>query len=260
MSDIEQQREHFDAIASHYLEARKSPRHVYLRDHTWQFALTDEIVELLPRDQPVKMLEPMCGACEGRQLIEGRLNRNVEYSGFDYSDAMVAEALSRYPSAKIWTQDVTQYEADEEYDLIMLVGALHHVADHAPDVVSRLGKALKPGGIFVLSEPVHNNPLFRWVRETIYQRNEAFDAETERGFTTRELNEIFEAAGLSQVSALYPSLLAYVFWGCPEAFPALDKGPMALVRTYVKMERHLWHTTLAKYLTFGMYSVYRKPM
>lgn len=260
MSDIEHQRVHFDAIAAQYIDARKSPRHIYLRDTTWQFALTDPVVDLLPHDRPIQMLEPMCGACEGRQIVEARLAKNVEYSGFDYSDAMVAEALKRYPGSEIWTQDVTQYEPDKEYDLIMLVGALHHVADHAPDVVNRLGKALRPGGLFILSEPVHNNPLFRLVREAIYRKNEAFDAETERGFTTRELNEIFKNAGLAQVSTLYPSLLAYVLWGCPEAFPMLDKGPMSLVRRYVELERHFWHSILAKYLTFGMYSVYQKPL
>lgn len=260
MSDTEHQREHFDAIASQYIEARKSPRHIYLRDTTWQVALTDQIVGLLPDDRPIKMLEPMCGACEGRQIVESRLGKRLEYSGFDYSDAMAAEALRRYPGSEIWTQDVTQYEADKDYDLIMLVGALHHVADHGPDVVNRLGKALRPGGLFVLSEPVHNNPVFRWVREAIYLRNEAFDAETERGFTTRELNNIFEDAGLSQVSTLYPSLLAYVLWGCPEAFPALDKGPMSLVKNYIGVERHLWQTTFAKYLTFGMYAIHQKSV
>ncbi|MBG52053.1 MAG: hypothetical protein CML99_06485 [Rhodobiaceae bacterium] len=260
MDGIQQQREHFETQAEQYLKARESPRHIYLKNEMWRALLSDDLVASLPQDRPIRMLEPMCGACDGRMIIEDQLGYQVDYAGFDYSPAMVATARGRFPEANIWEQDVTKFEADAQFDLIMLVGALHHVAEHAESVVAKLSASLAPGGIFVLSEPVHNNPVFRLVREAIYKRNDSFDFETERGFTTAELREIFTSAGMETVKEIYPSMLAYVLWGCPEAFPALDKGPMSLVRSYVALERLFWGSLPAKYLTFGMFSAYRKPL
>lgn len=260
MDDLTHQRIHFEGVAEHYTNARRSPRHQALKRMMWNKTLCEKVLARLPSDRPVRMLEPMCGTCEGRKILEERLGTEVDYFGFDFAPTMVELARKAYPDAQIVEADVTTFEPDAgAYDLVMIVGSLHHVARHAAHVVTRLSKALAPGGLFIAAEPTNNNPLMKFIRERTYSSNAAFDAETERGFTTKELDEMFEAAGLRPLCKTYPTLLAYALWGNPEAFPALDRGPVGLVRAYTALESLLWSSPIAKYLGFGTFAVYEAP-
>lgn len=260
MDDLTHQRTHFESVAKHYTDARRSPRHQLLKRMMWRKAFSDKVLGRLPKDRPIRVLEPMCGTCEGRKILEEQINTEIDYFGFDYAPTMVAMAREEYPDAEIVEADVTTFEPDPGvYDLVMIVGSLHHVARHAAQTVERLSKGLAPGGLFIAAEPTHNNPVFRSIREGIYRNNDSFDAETERGFTTRELDEMFIAAGLRPFHKTYPTLLAYILWGNPEAFPALDRGPVGLVRAYASAESVLWSTPIAKYLGFGTFAVYEVP-
>ena len=70
----------------------------------------------------------------------------------------------------------------------------------------------------------------RWVRDSVYRRNEIFDAETERGFALSRLNELFTANGFELTDQMYPGLLSYVLFYNPDAFPRLNRGGPSLVR------------------------------
>ncbi|MEM1399818.1 MAG: class I SAM-dependent methyltransferase [Pseudomonadota bacterium] len=225
----------------------------------WRHFFAHPTVDLSRFDQPLKVLEPMCGTCEGRKILKENFDIELAYKGFDYAANMVALAKEAYPDAEIWQDDATKIDGSaHSVDVVMIAGGIHHVSAQAADVVDRLSQALRPGGLFIVAEPTHNNPLLRWVREFIYRRNRAFDAETERGFTTGELDQFFIRAGLTPVRKSYPTLLAYVLWGCPEAFPALDRGPLWLARSWTRFERLFWNTSLAKWAGFGTFAAYRK--
>lgn len=259
LDKVESQREHFDRVAQDYVNARKSPRHRMLRSAMWSHFFAHPAVDLTRFDQPLRVLEPMCGSCEGRKLLEENFDIELSYKGFDYAANMVDYARQAYPDADIWQADATKFDGSaHQVDVVMIAGGIHHVSAQAETVVARLSQALRPGGLFIVAEPTHNNPVLRWVRERIYERNGAFDAETERGFTTDELDRFFEKAGLVPVRKSYPTLLAYVLWGCPEAFPALDRGPLWLARAWVFVERTLWNTAIAKWMGFGTFAAYRK--
>jgi SAM-dependent methyltransferase len=174
---------------------------------------------------------------------------------------VVERLRALHPDLDVRRTDVTTFEPTPlGYDLIILLGGLHHVPDAAAMVVRRLAGALKPGGLLVSFEPTFGNPLARRVRERIYDRNSLFDARTERSFAVDELLEMFEAAALEPVDILFPGLLSYVLYYNPDAFPGLNVGGSRLVRLTFALDRLLFRSALGRGLSFATLSVWRRPI
>jgi len=256
LNDIERQRKHFNAIAERYRQARSHPNHLRLKDLIWASTLD---AAPTPRARPLKVLEPMCGYAEGYDIVAKYLSDDISYSGFDYSSTVTDYLQAQHPDRDILCADATRFESDDVWDVIILIGGLHHVPAYAADVVDRLAKCLAPGGIFINLEPTSGNPLFRWVRERIYQSNTLFDEETERAFEVSELAALFSANGLEPVDQLYPGLLAYVLYYNPDAFPHLNVGTPSLVSFLVNLEKWSWRTALARWFSFATLSLWQKP-
>lgn len=257
MDSRERQRAHFNAITPVYVQARKNPNHLLLKDLIWSSFFRQAKV---PVDGRLDMLEAMCGTGEGLSILRKHLTADVSYSGFDYSEEIVAVARSTYPDADIRRLDATTYDSEGRvYDWIVLIGGLHHVYSHADEVVRRLSSALDHGGYFLNFEPTQNCWLTRRVREHIYSTNALFDDQSERGFELGELDRMFERAGLEKVSQVYPGMLAYVLYYNPDAFPILNVGGPALVRSIFRIDRLLWKSWIARKLSFATISLWRKP-
>ncbi len=253
---IERQRRHFDGIAHRYGEARQHPNHTVLKSLIWAKALEGTLEGF---EGPLKVLEPMCGFADGYTILESHTDREIRYSGFDYSSEVIEAMRSSRPDLDLEVADVSQYRTDETFDVIILLGGLHHVPHVARQVVGSLSRCLKPGGLFINFEPTHGNSIFRWCREFIYSRNELFDEETERAFSVSELTDMFLAAGLEHEKTIWPGLLTYVLYYNPDAFPLLNKGPTGLVEALWKVERPLVSTELAKRLSFATLTIWKAP-
>jgi SAM-dependent methyltransferase len=164
------------------------------------------------------------------------------------------------PGLDVRRADVTTFQpAPSSYDVIMLLGGLHHVPDAAPTVVGRLARALRPGGILISFEPTFGNRLARIIRERIYVRNSLFDARTERSFAVNELLRTFETAGLEPQDILFPGLISYVLYYNPDAFPNLNIGGARLVRCTFALDRLLFRSALGRWLSFATLSVWGRP-
>lgn len=253
---VEQQRAHFNGISNQYFSARKHPNHLLLKDLIWAhfFGRNRDLAAEVKR-----VLEPMCGMAEGLAIVNKNLNANISYLGFDYSESMVAIARELNPGVEIEWNDVTKYRPmNELFDLIILIGGLHHVYSHTVEVLVNLRGSLRTGGYFVSFEPTHNNWLTRSARERIYHANQLFDADTEQGFEYRDLQQHFVNAGFKKVDEVYPGLLAYVLYYNPDAFPKLNIGGKFLVRTLFAFERLLWATPIARKLSFATLTVWQK--
>lgn len=254
---IERQRDHFNRIASAYLRGRAEPNHIMLKNLIW-----DEALAGLPFDErtSLKVLEPMCGSAEGIEILGRRVASPIEYRGFDYSAAVVEAAAELHPNAKIWVDDVTRIVIEpNSYDLIILIGGLHHVPDSASSVVRNLSQGLKSGGLFVNFEPTAGNPLFRWVRRLVYRKNDIFDETTERDFSPAELFCFFEQAGMRPWRIIYPGLSAYVLHYNPYAFKWLNIGTSQTVRALFRLDSLLSHNRLGRALSFATLSIWQKP-
>jgi SAM-dependent methyltransferase len=254
---LERQREHFNSIADRYHEGRQTPNHLYLKHRMW----TDVFSDLSDfKDRRIEVLEPMCGFCDGFDIVSKYLSSNISYKGFDYSDSAVETSRRERPGLEIWQADATKYRPPENScDLIILIGGLHHTPLDAPDIVANLAPALRSGGIFVNFEPTHGNPVFEKVRDGIYRRNSLFDQQTERAFPVTKLVGMFEHAGLRLRKILYPGLLSYVLYYNPDAFPFLNVGGRGLVAATYAFDKLIYRSKIGRALSFATLSVWTKP-
>lgn len=254
---LERQREHFNGIAERYQKHRRHANHLLLKKLTWAKALWNLP---LPDQQCYRVLEAMCGFADGADILSDHLSAEIDYAGFDYSDAVVSELARSKPDLDIWQADATRWKPDSpEFDIVILLGGLHHVPGHAADVVKSMASGLKSGGLFINYEPTHGNPITRWARERIYDKNSLFDEETERGFSVGELKAFFEDAILVPERILYPGLLSYVLYYNPDAFPFLNLGGEALVKAAFRFDALFMENSVGRALSFATLSVWKKP-
>ncbi len=255
MSSVDQQREHFESISDTYFDARQHPNHLLYKKLMWElfFKRNGHVLH-----DGEKVIEPMCGYSEGKAILEQHCGKTFDYTGFDFSKSIIDRAKKNYPSADIYVQDVTKFEGHEQYDLMILIGGLHHVYAHVSSVLERLVSALKPGGYMINLEPTQNNPVYGWVRRRIYRKNELFDDETEQAFDLPELNHLYRDAGLSIQDQIYPGLMAYIMYYNPDAFPALNRGSSKVVRAVFALEKKFYRSWMARKLSFATLSLLAK--
>ncbi len=257
LSKIEQQREHFNSISQQYYEGRQEKTHILLKKLIWQMAFN---ALPAPKDGSINVLEPMCGYAEGYDLLQEHYTKNITYQGFDYSNDIVEQISKSRPDLEITQEDVTQYRPEHgKQDIIILIGGLHHVPNQAREVVTNMSHALKPGGFFVNFEPTSGNPLFKAVRDKIYNRNKIFDAETERAFGVDELSSMFLEAGLEKHKILYPGLLAYIMYYNPYAFPWLNIGGTGLMKAIYAIDKLFFTNIIGRTMSFATLSIWKKP-
>ncbi|MFN0318226.1 MAG: class I SAM-dependent methyltransferase [Burkholderiales bacterium] len=256
MHDVERQARHFEGIASRYLAARGGISHLEMKSLLWRDFFGTNLSLL---NSPARVLEPMCGYAEGYSILSSYLPHKFSYVGFDYSPALVQEATRRAHGGQVFVQDITTFQSPERFDLIILIGGLHHVHKHTGNVLGRLYRALLPGGWFISFEPTQNNWITREIRARIYRHNALFDEKTERGYDLHEINAEYRSAGFEIVDQMYPGLLAYVLYYNPDAFPVLNQGGIKGVRGLYRLERPYYRSCLARWASFTTLSLLRKP-
>ncbi len=254
--EIKHQITHFDAVAEEYFTARQDANHLLMKELLWTFFFG---ANLSLRKPDMKVLEPMCGYAENKEMLERYLGSRLSYTGFDYSSHILRKLKVIHPDINVFQQDISTYQPPREtYDLIIIIGGLHHVPHIAGSVLKSLAKGLKTGGCFINFEPTHGNMLFHKLRETIYRSNPAFDSETERSFLLEELTAMFQNAGLTLCDMIYPGLLSYVMYYNPEAFPALNIGKQGTVRALFKIDQAFMRSTLGRMFSFATLSLWKK--
>lgn len=254
---VERQRRHFDGIAAHYANSRRHPNHLLLKDLIWSSFFAGK--DFIPRECE-RVLEPMCGLGEGHDILRRHLyRRDFSYLGFDYSLPMVEAARACRPELDFEHQDVSTFAADgDSWDLVVLIGGLHHVYARCEAVIEGLSAALRPGGYFLNFEPTHACWLTRSVRDRIYARNALFDPATEQGFELDDLDGLFRRQGYRKVDQVYAGLAAYVLYYNPDAFPGLNLGGERAVRTAFWFDRLIWRRALGRKLAFATITLWQK--
>ncbi len=252
-SDIERQREHFENISEKYFHSRQSKNHLYLKDLMWGFFFKEKDYLKIKN---LSVLEPMCGYSEGKKIIEGNIGEIGYYEGFDYSSVLVKKVNEESPELNVYVQDITTFNATKTYDIIIIIGGLHHVPTFSNQAVKNLKKNLSPNGHFIVLEPTHNNYLFRKVRERIYKKNMLFDQQTEKAFVLKELNDLFLKNGYTLKDQMYPGLLSYVLFYNPDAFPWLNFGGKSLVKLLFSLDSLFFRNYIGRKLSFATLSIF----
>ena len=78
-----------------------------------------------------RLLEVGCGSGYYSEVLATLLAGGVRYTGIDYSDAMIARARTRYPSAAFEVADATRLPyADDAFDIVFNGVSLMHIIDY----------------------------------------------------------------------------------------------------------------------------------
>jgi SAM-dependent methyltransferase len=251
---VEAQRKHFDAIADIYIQGRSGKNHLAYKEIIWKYVLA-KLSEHIPADAQLNGLEAMCGNAETSvRLVE--FFPNLTMHAFDLSDSMVNAAdVDGTKKISILQKDILLLDDKEVYDFAVIIGGLHHITHDVQTGVSNIYAALKKGGIFLNLEPTHNNFVWEAVRNKIYKDNAIFEENSERAFTLKEYNACLTANGFRILDQFYPGLLGYVLYYNPDAFPALNVGPVALARMLAGLDLRLGSNLIGKLFSFATWTI-----
>ena len=136
------------------------------------------------------LLEVGCGSGYYSDVFATRLPSGVRYTGIDYSDAMIARARARSPSAAFEVADATKLPyADGAYDIVFNGVSLMHIIDHQ----AAIREAARVAASYCV---FHAVPVFHDYR-TMFLRKYAYGAPVvEVIFGKQELMTLCRDAGL----------------------------------------------------------------
>ena len=253
MSDIEQQKEHFNSIAMDYYYARQNPNSLLFKQLLWKYILSH-----LPPRSKATVLEAMCGYAEGEEIVKSHYCINVDYTGFDYSEKLIELVRQLNPTKRVFVQDVTTFKPDSLYDIILIIGGLHHVPDYTEKVLLNLRNGLTDDGYFISFEPTHGNRIAKMIRKRVYRSSSIVDYTTERDYEIHELNKLYKNAGYEIVHQFYPGLLAYSLYYNPDIFPKLVHIGRVMLKMLFTLEKPLYMTRFAKIFSFATMTILRR--
>lgn len=189
-AEARQQQAHYDRIAEIYLANLSYP-------HTIEYMkyLDRELLDVLDKGPLGTMVEICCGHGESFKLIGPNVERGV---GVDISLGMLRKARAEHsrPNLLFVQGDATRLPlASEAFDLVFMLGGIHHVNDRAT-LFSEVKRILKPGGSFIYREPVSDFFLWRALRAVVYRLSPALDHVNERPLRYAETVPVLEEVGL----------------------------------------------------------------
>jgi trans-aconitate methyltransferase len=114
--------------------------------HSFVWKKVGDLIDLLDPKPGERILDLGCGTGHLTAQIAAR---GADTRGLDSSMSMIAQARQNYPKLKFALADARSFRFDEPFDAVFSNAALHWIHDSAA-VIAGVGKALKPGGRFVL--------------------------------------------------------------------------------------------------------------
>jgi len=155
-------------------------------------------MSILPVSGKIDILEVGCGAGFSAEYLRGRYNR---YLGIDYSQELIkyANQYNRRDDVEFCATDITELKNSDQFDLVLMIGVLHHVASIPLFMASAL-RFLKPLGWVVANEPNQGNTAVRVLRN-IRKKVDSHYSPSQISFYRSQLIEIFEGSGLSMIQA-----------------------------------------------------------
>jgi SAM-dependent methyltransferase len=214
------QQEAFDR----YVEARRDSL-LMVKYYDWWL---DRLMQMIPNDNLGPVAELMCGRAELARRLPSRfsvaaasdINVKVCEAARRDLDAMGKTAVQVFCSSA----GCLPME-DQSVGAVVIQGALHHARPILTKIFAEIHRVLKPGGVFVGSEPANDALLIRLLRKVQYRfsSQQGNDPE-EDGFTREELSLGLAAAGLQLDSYVQFGTVAYVLMGNTDLVPLLARS------------------------------------
>ena len=137
-----------------------------------------------------------------------------KYIGIDHSEKMIDMAKQvdwhcSFPTEFIADDVKSPSLTTEKADVILAVGALHHMTE-LDEVLSALKNLAKPGASFIAIEPQRKNPIISLAR-SIRAAIDSSYSEDQHFFSYDELYDLCERNGLQNIELEYQGFLSKPF-------------------------------------------------
>lgn len=177
------QKEHYERIAAEYDNHYND---LYSQKYIRRF-ITEPMFSGIDLNGK-SVLESMCG---GGQVTEFLLESKAKVTGLDISPQQTANFKRRHPQANVVCGSILNSGIESEsFDVVVVVGGIHHMPPHTDESINEIHRVLKPGGYFCFAEP-HSETLAETFRRAWYKRDSLF-AENEAAINIKELHKSFE--------------------------------------------------------------------
>jgi len=186
---------------------------------------------VLPLDTNVRVLEVGCGAGFSARYLEGLYS---EFVGIDYAENLIAcaQEYNGTDRAHFLAVHAKEYRPDQAFDVVLMVGVLHHF-DEIEKTLRDILTLVKPGGWILANEPQGGNVLIQGARKVRSWVDSAYSPEQTQ-FTPEALGGLFHGVGLHDIrivpQGLFSTPFAEVMLKPETFFLPLSKGCIAMDR------------------------------
>lgn len=202
---VERDKALFDSIARHYTLKDLTPSSRIARRQRLRRTLKP--CAALLTEKPA-VLEVGCGAGFSADYLRSEFS---SYTGLDYSENLIRHAQATFSESNVTfcAADFHHYETDAKYDVILMIGVLHHMTD-IQSVLQKCRSLLTAGGYLVVNEPQPDNPLIHGMRRLRAKIDSTYSAEQDELSSTFLIGE-YEKAGFRDVAAIPQGYLSTPF-------------------------------------------------
>lgn len=181
----------FDAISPKYLEKDLAPQSSIARKHRLLSSLKG-----VNFNENTRVLEVGCGAGFSVKYLNKPYSA---YVGVDYSQGLIdyANQYNSNPKAQFICSNIKEYQPEEKFDVIFMIGVLHHF-DEMQSILAHIVSFLKPGGGLVANEPQSSNPLIQGLRKLRTKLDKAY-SDDQVQLLPEDLERLYESVGLEKV-------------------------------------------------------------
>jgi SAM-dependent methyltransferase len=179
-----QQQEHYDNIAAEYEEHYSD---AYSVEYRRKFIYKPMFAGLDLNGKNV--LDAMCGS---GQTTEFLLERGANVTGLDISNEVIETFKTRWTNANAMQRSLLDSGLpDNSFDIVVIVGGLHHLHPNVNRAVQEIHRVLKPGGHLCFMEP-HSGSFPDLIRRVWYKFDRFF-ADNEEAVNIEALKRDFQS-------------------------------------------------------------------
>ncbi len=195
------QRSHYNQIAEDYEKHYSDPFSIEYRRRFIYVPMLQGI-DL----SEMTVLDAMCGSGQTTAYL---LGRNAKVTGLDISTEAIGSYRTKWSECDAIERSLLDSGIPaNSFDLVVVVGGLHHMHPNVSRAVSEIHRVLKPGGYFCFMEP-HSNSVPDLVRRFWYKYDRFFSA-NEAAIDVHALQREF-ASRFKPVACKYMGNVGFLF-------------------------------------------------
>ncbi|KPA10590.1 Methyltransferase type 11 domain protein, partial [Candidatus Magnetomorum sp. HK-1] len=193
----------FERIADQYCKKDRRESSIIARRHRLL-----QTFNVLPQKKYSKLLEVGCACGYAASYLHGRYKN---YVGIDYSKNLIAYAkeTNNLPDADFIAVNVKDYNNNELFDVIFMIGVLHHIDKLEENLIQIINK-LKPGGWFVANEPQSANKIIQLMRN-IRSKTDSKYSSDQIVFSKSDLYKLYNSVGLENINIIPQGIFSTPF-------------------------------------------------